>query len=206
MSEQAELHAGILLGGKSTRMGQPKHTLRLGDRSFVEIIHAAVAPFTRRVVALGRPSVPFDHAIDVIPDAEGVKGPLAGILAALRSAPEADWLIVACDMPFITTDAIAWIDSFRPQSCAAIIPRDQDGIAQPLLAIYRPSIVEDIMDLIAAEHAAPRSLAKKEGVLTPLVPEPLAQSWRNVNTPESYDSARRVGEASSRTVLRPGEL
>mgnify|MGYP001581247924 CR=1 FL=1 len=34
-----------------------------------------------------------------IDDVTGVGGPLAGILAALRWRPDANWIIAACDLP-----------------------------------------------------------------------------------------------------------
>lgn len=198
--EPNNLYVGILLGGQSTRMGAPKHGLKINDRSFFEIIQTTAAPFAAGVFALGPPLA----GVSAIPDVEGARGPLAGILAALRHPPEADWLIVACDMPFVSPAAIEWLLSFRG-SAAAVIPLSPGGRVEPLFALYSPAIRTEVEELIRTPNAAPRLLAQKEGVLTPQIPEPLVPAWRNINTPLAYDSARRVGEASSRTVPRSGE-
>ncbi|MBZ0089284.1 MAG: NTP transferase domain-containing protein, partial [Thermoanaerobaculia bacterium] len=41
----------------------------------------------------------------VVPDVPGVPGPLAGMLAALRTHPDVAWVLVACDLPLVDVAA-----------------------------------------------------------------------------------------------------
>ncbi|NDC01011.1 MAG: hypothetical protein EBZ83_06295, partial [Verrucomicrobia bacterium] len=43
----------------------------------------------------------------VIRDSDEAQGPLAGILGAFREAPLAAWLILACDLPFVSEALLA---------------------------------------------------------------------------------------------------
>ena len=79
------LCAGILFGGRSRRMGQPKHLLRMRGTTWLEHIVATVSPFVEQVVLLGGGEVPSSlRALPVLPDVPDRSGPLAGMLSAMR--------------------------------------------------------------------------------------------------------------------------
>jgi len=104
------IHGGILIGGGSTRMGRPKHLLEHNGRSFVESVADTVGERLADRVLLGSGSVPDTLAgLGRIPDPPGVIGPIAGLLAALRWAPGSAWLVVACDQPLVTPEALDWL-------------------------------------------------------------------------------------------------
>ncbi len=186
------VYAGILIGGRASRMGRPKHLIARRGRTWLEEIVAAVSPGGDRVVLLGRASVPPSlRELPLLPDAPGVEGPLAGILAAMRWNPTASWLIAACDMPFVTPAAVRWLLSTRRPGAWATLPRltESSGV-EPLLAHYD----------FRARHLlepcrGPSELAHSNQCLTPLIPPRLAPAWRNINTPAelaaSADSPRR---------------
>jgi len=181
----------ILIGGASRRMGRPKHLLRKGGTTWLERTADALAPVADRVVVAGGGTLPA-AMVDVtrLPDVPGIDGPLAGILACMRWAPWVTWLVTACDLPGLTTEALAWLLSMRRPGVWATQPRRfADGPPEPLLAHYdfrARTILEVLAD---AGRLAPSAAAGHAKVVTPPVPARLADAWAGVNT--SAAPARR---------------
>ncbi|HXT50045.1 MAG TPA: NTP transferase domain-containing protein, partial [Thermoanaerobaculia bacterium] len=115
-------------------------------------------------------------------DAPGVRGPLAGILAARRWDP-VTWLIASCDLPRLRAEAVEWLLAQRRPGCWAVLPR-AGGVVQPLLAIYEPQALP-LLETLAVEGApGPSRLEGHAHVATPEPPPEIADCWRGVNTPE----------------------
>ena len=98
-------------------------------------------------------------------------------------APEAWWVISACDLPLLRPEAIAWLLESRTPGALAVLPVHPDHGIQPTLALYGPGIDPLLMNL-----DAPKCLGGKPGVLTPQIPERLAACWTNVNDPGALDA------------------
>jgi len=182
------VYGGVLIGGRSRRMGRPKHLLRGADgRTWVERTAALVGGAAERVVLLGGGEVPASLAgLARLPDAPGLEGPLAGLVAAMRWAPWASWLVAACDLPRLSGEALAWLRATRRPGVWATLPRPSggDGV-EPLLAHY-DFRAAGLLEALAAEgRLAPSLLAGHAKVITPAPPDALAEAWTNVNTPAS---------------------
>jgi len=179
------LYAGILIGGKSSRMGQPKQLLNLGGGTCVEHLVATVRPFVQETVLLGRGPVPESLASTVrLPDVPDQQGPLAGMRAAVRWQPEASWLFLACDLPLVHARAIEWLLAHRAPGVWAVLPRQTPGgRVEPLFAYY------DVRARRLLESCQqPRAVAEHEKTLTPVLPPTLAAAWTNVNTPADLNA------------------
>lgn len=182
------VYAGLLVGGTSRRMGKPKQLLAYEGVTFVERVRAAVSPHVSRTVLLGDGSVP-QSCSDLlrISDVPESRGPLAGMLAALRWAPDVAWLMAACDLPLVSSEAVCWLLEQRSPGRWAVVPKNADGRPEPLLAVYEPPARRLLEDLVARGLHAPRHLADYQEVHLPSVPEHLAPAWRSVNTPRELD-------------------
>lgn len=175
------LYACILIGGKSTRMGRPKHLIRIDGLTLIERLEKTLRPFVRRVYISGAGRLP--HALrhlPRLPDPVGVRGPIAGLCAAFSEHPRSAWLLCACDMPTVQAAAIRWLVAARRCDAKAVIPRTDSNGDEPLLAIYEPSARNEV-ERLAATNAGPRQLAK-EHCRRPRVPQALVPSWANINT------------------------
>jgi len=182
------IYGGLLIGGGSIRMGRPKQMMEHRGRTFAEIVHDALAPHTGRVVLLGAGPVPAALAgLERLPDPPGLAGPLAGLVAALRWAPDAAWILAACDLPLAGPDAIGWLLHQRLPGVRAVLPSGPSGRAEPLLAVYEPNVRAMVGDLAARGVLAPRRLRGLPGVVSPAVPDHLAAAWRNVNSPRDLE-------------------
>lgn len=195
--------AGVLVGGASSRMGTPKQWLQIGGETLLARVATAVAAagplallggdVTRgpdgEGVAVARDSAPAASG-DLgpaatalrLPDAPGVRGPLAGILAALRWDP-ACWLVASCDLPRLRVAAVDWLLAERRPGRWAVLPR-VGGVVQPLLAVYEPQALP-LLEALAADGApSPSRLEGHAHVATPEPPPELVDCWRGVNTPQ----------------------
>jgi molybdopterin-guanine dinucleotide biosynthesis protein MobB len=174
---------GVLIGGASRRMGTPKHLLTLDGTTFLERVLAAVEPAVRGVVLLGAGEVTGARAgTPRVADAPGVEGPLAGILAAMRWAPNHAWLVAACDLPRVTADAVEWLLAQRAPGRWAVVPKTSGGV-EPLLALYEPQARLPLERVAALGQPAPRLLAEHPRAWVVSPPATLGHCWDNVNTP-----------------------
>lgn len=196
-----DLEAAILAGGKSRRMGRDKALLPFGGRTFVEAIAEALRPLVRRVRVVGRaPAPPLG---DTQPDLRPGLGPLSGIHAALATAEASRVLVVACDLPLVTTFFFRGLAEELSPELEAVVPCP-GGYPVAVCAIYRTSCVGNLEDrlnrgkLAAADFA--RSLNARfldDADLERL--DPSGRCLLNFNTPLDHDELRRILGAESKT-------
>lgn len=182
------LVGGILIGGKSRRMGAAKHLLQRGGRTQLERTAGLLAPLVEEVVVLGAGELPAGCPLRRLPDWKRLRGPLAGVRAGLAHAAPRGLLIVACDLPDLNAAALAWLIAARRG--AGVVPVTPDGRVQPLLAIYEADLIGALDCALAGAQGPPaRMMATLPDVTTLPVPEGLASAWGNANTPEDWRSA-----------------
>ena len=181
---------GVLIGGGSRRMGRPKHLIDTGDSTMVEKMVSALDPMVDGVALLGHGELPSAmRHLPRVPDADDCRGPLAGILAALRHSPDACWIIAACDMPLVEPAAIDWLLSERRTSTSMVLPHI-DGRIEPLLALYEPSALPLLEAAADAGELAPRQMVRHESVRCVEPPAGLRPCWFNANTPADLMSLK----------------
>jgi len=180
----------VLIGGKSSRLGQPKHLLGRLDRTWLDTAVDALRAVAKQVVIVGAGEVPERlRTLERLPDAPDTAGPLAGLLAAMRWAPWASWLVAACDMPHLSVEALHWLLATRTPGNWATVPRlAPDAPLEPLLAHY------DFRARSLLERQAARGdyriagIATCPKVSTPQVPAPLACAWHDVDTRDDLEA------------------
>ncbi|MDH3284312.1 MAG: molybdenum cofactor guanylyltransferase [Acidobacteriota bacterium] len=188
-ASRRRLMGGLLVGGSSERMGRPKALIQYRGSSFAERIAAALAPHVEEIRIIGEGEVaPALAGHARIADAPGTRGPIAGLLAALRSNRGASWLIAACDLPLVSAEAVGWLVAQRRADAWAVLPSLSPGTVEPLLALYEPEALALLEDLARTEKPAPSALAGSRHVVFPTPPRALAPAWRNVNTGEDLDA------------------
>jgi len=186
LQEETPLYGCVLIGGRSTRMGRPKHLLRRQGRTWLESAVHCLAPRVERLVLSGRGEVPGECAdLLRIPDIDGLGGPVAGILAVMRWQPLASWLVVACDQPDMSPAALDWLLAQRRPGIRAVCPDlHGDGRIEPLLAWYDYRCLPALEQMAARQRLRLTALARAVHAATPRVPPGLAACWRNINTPD----------------------
>ncbi|RJP22615.1 MAG: molybdopterin-guanine dinucleotide biosynthesis protein B [Candidatus Omnitrophota bacterium] len=185
----------VLIGGKSSRMGMPKHLLLHEDgSSWLERTMQMLSHVTPHIVIVGQGEIPEPVAGCIrLADAPDASGPMAGLLAAMRWNPRACWLVASCDLPLLTKDASDWLLSQRRPGCWAVLPRLRNrGNVEPLFAYYDFRARNLIESLAAQENYRLADLIVHAKVNTPSPPQRLESAWNNVNTPLEYNQAKTV--------------
>ena len=118
-----------------------------------------------------------------LPDIPDTAGPISGILAAMRWAPHASWLVAACDLPRLSLDALEWLLASRAPGVWATIPRlpESPGV-EPLLAHYDSRARALLEDLAAGGVLRPGKITDSPSVISPAPPENLIPAWQNINS------------------------
>lgn len=139
----------ILAGGLARRLGGGDKPLRLlAGRPLLAHVAGRLAPQVDRLIL----NANGDHrrfaafGLDIVPDGlPDNPGPLAGILACLEAAPEADWVItVPGDAPFLPTDLVARLIAAGPAIAAGA------GRRHPVIGAWRPAQARRLAALLAA--------------------------------------------------------
>jgi len=187
----APLYGLVLAGGRSSRMKQDKATLAYHGRTQLEWAMDLIAPFVDRAFVSVRPDQTRDPARAKFPqivDTQENLGPIAGIMAAQTQHPDAAWLVLACDLPFLdaaTLKHLVW--AREPDRVATAYRSSHDGLPEPLCAIYEPASRAAILAHVESGKNCPRKfLIRSEAHL---IEEPNPRALDNVNTPEEYGSA-----------------
>lgn len=133
----------ILAGGRSSRFGETdKSLLRIGNKTMVECIIDNLSGIVDEIIivvseveqgkkvtsTIGRVNIAYDSIVGF--------GPIAGILAGMKSAKSEYVATVACDMPFVDPDVVELLFSLAEGHDGAV-PKWSDGNFEPLHAVYR---------------------------------------------------------------------
>ncbi|MBS0379863.1 MAG: NTP transferase domain-containing protein [Proteobacteria bacterium] len=186
------LYGLVLAGGRSSRMGADKAALAYQGRSQLERTMELIAPHVARAfvsVRRGQASDPLRARYAQIEDRQEELGPLAGILAAQETHPQAAWLVLACDLPRLDAATLAHLVAARdPAQPATAYRSSHDGLPEPLCAIYEPASHAALAQFAASGRNCPRKFLI--GARVPLVEEPHPHALDNVNTPADYAAAQ----------------
>jgi molybdopterin-guanine dinucleotide biosynthesis protein A len=181
----------VLAGGASTRMQRDKATLMYHGRTQLAWAHELLAKFCAATFVSVRPdqrNEPSRAAFPQIVDRQPGLGPLAGISAALSEHPKAAWLVVACDLPFLTESTLRHLIEHRDSGRMATAYRSHhDGLPEPLCAIWEPSASAAVLAHLAAGKQCPRKLLINADCK--LIDLADANALDNVNTIEELEAA-----------------
>lgn len=128
----------ILIGGKSSRMGEDKFSLCLNGKTFLEIATETLKEFGEVAVVVSEETAKIEN-FSTVKDIYKNRGALSGIHSALTNS-KSDWtIILACDYPFVTIELIEFLTNSAENEIDfdAFAPIQADGKIQPLCAVYK---------------------------------------------------------------------
>ena len=133
----------MLTGGRSTRMGRDKAIVEVDGRALATIAADALRDAgATDVVAVGGDRVALEAlGLRVLDDLSPGAGPLGGIVTALDAASEDVVVVLACDLPWVTPEAVvAVVDGLGTSNVAVPVVA---GRPQQLLGAWRRSTALD---------------------------------------------------------------
>jgi molybdopterin-guanine dinucleotide biosynthesis protein A len=185
------LYGLVLAGGASKRMQRDKATLEYRGRPQLECAYELLARYCERAfvsVRLDQVRDPlrakFPQVVDTLHDV----GPIAGLAAAQETHAQVAWLVLACDLPFVSSAAIEHLIAARDGVIPVAYRSAHDGLPEPLCAIYEPGSHRAVTEAIASGKFCPRKLLIRLGAPLLALPDPVALD--NVNTPDEFAKAR----------------
>lgn len=147
--------AALMVGGLSQRMGQDKALLQLSNG--VDLLHWQAdilrATGCSRLLISHRSDKSYvvDQAVLVSDQVQDI-GPIAGLQACLTECAEPLLLVLAIDMPEMTSEFLMQLVR-QSNSDTGIVPHTPKGL-EPLAAVYPKKILTELNKYIAAgEHS-----------------------------------------------------
>ncbi len=206
------LYGLVLAGGESRRMKRDKSLLSLQGKTLTELAHGKLEALCQKTFVSVSPQqmaaglhANFQRIPDTRLSTPGI-GAMGGILAAQEAYPDAAWLVLACDMPFVNTRLLDGLIMARNTSAKATLYRlqvpaqnfqhdkgsapitDKKRGLQPLCCIYEPAIH------LLLSHAACRGNYSLRAVLEDAIPSVIDTSdelaFSNLNNPVDLAQAR----------------
>jgi molybdenum cofactor guanylyltransferase len=204
MARNASIYGLVLAGGASTRMLRDKAALSYHGKPQLQWSWELLDQLCQRTFI----SVRADQANDpvraelpqIVDQLEG-RGPIAGIAAAQAAHPDVAWLVLACDLPYLSRATVAYLLANRdPSRLATAFRSSHDGLPEPLCAIYEPASRTAISAYVQAGKHCPRKFLIQSDVK---LLDQLDRRWLdNANTPDEYRAATGTSPGQSATTKR----
>jgi molybdopterin-guanine dinucleotide biosynthesis protein A len=180
----APLNGLVLAGGKSTRMQADKGSIAYHGMTQRAYMFEMLSHFCGHVYLSDNSKTGFESIEDTF---TGL-GPFGGILSAMQSNPDAAWLTVACDLPYLTADTLDYLVKHRNSSKLATAFLDSDNqFPEPLVTIWEPRAYPVMLQFLAQGYSCPRKVLINTDI--ELLTAPDVSEFRNVNSPEERDAA-----------------
>jgi molybdopterin-guanine dinucleotide biosynthesis protein MobB len=185
------LNGLVLGGGKSTRMERDKAAIEYHGVPQVRYAHGLLSGFCDRVFVSNREdqaSDPVFDGLDQIHDRFLDFGPMGGMLTAFHTHPEAAWLVLGCDLPFVDETTLRELITRRdPLKTATCYVSAHDGLPEPLCALYEPAYRLRLHQFLADGRDCPRKALINSRAQRLTLHDPRALD--NINYPGEYESA-----------------
>jgi molybdopterin-guanine dinucleotide biosynthesis protein A len=186
-----EVYGLILAGGSSTRMRRDKAALAYGGKSQLDRAFALASRHLTKVFVSVRASQTADPTRaqhPMIVDSIQGEGPIVGIRSALAAHPHIAWMVLACDLPFLSDTALVQLLNERDAAGLATAYRSTfDGLPEPLCAIWEPPAAVALASYQEAGGRCPRKFLIQHAAR--LLDPQDARALDNINTPEEYAEA-----------------
>ncbi|MDG2253784.1 MAG: molybdenum cofactor guanylyltransferase [Opitutaceae bacterium] len=184
----------VLSGGRSRRLGRDKAQLSFHDgTNQLDYMLSLLDTFCENLAISCRSSQIEDRAsrfdAALIYDAEGIVGPVAGVLAGLKYAGGGAVLTVACDMPLLDPASLLKLLSLRNPEKLATCFIARDGKPEPMCAVYEAACLPALEEWVAKGDFSLRRFLEKSGVERITLKE--SQLLASVNTFDDVEAVRK---------------
>ena len=165
----ADVTGFVLVGGKSSRMGEDKALLSFEGSLFLEVALKRVRDICAKAYLVGSRER-YGRFGEVVEDRFKDCGPLGGIHAALTASTDDLNLVVAVDTPLLQSRVLEYLIGRARQSSALVTVSRSGDRLQPLGAVYRRKFAE------LAEGALKAGRGKIEALFSPAIIEAVEET------------------------------
>ena len=186
----------LLMGGKSSRMGQDKAQLLLGGQPIWKKIAQELSACGR--VYLSVSQTRDEKALegypiirDVVPDC----GVMGGLYSAFQAIEEDLLFACACDMPFVNRRFVQWMrnrfyeEYQKGRQWDGIVVCGDDGKTHATAALYHRRLQGKLEENVRKKRLRMHTFVREEANILLMHMEEVAsfsRCFQNINTPEDY--------------------
>lgn len=201
--DRERISGAIVAGGENARFGgQPKGLCSVAGIRIIDRVRAALEPVVHDValVANAPDADSWLRGIRAFRDQGTERGSLVGLRTAVTRA-EGPVIVVAWDMPFVTSELFSLLISRLKPGTDAVIPDGPRG-PEPTCALYTPScllVIDSALerhDLRLSSLASRLPGAVRLGVSEVSTVGDPTRLFFNVNTPADLELAERMARAA----------
>lgn len=186
------LYGLVLTGGKSTRMKRDKALIPYRGKPHAQFIYEILARFCKNVYLsaskdqwLGTPLA----QMSTIEDLPGSRGPIAGILSAFATHPDANWFVVACDLVHFNAETVEnLLANYDPHAIATCYRNRLKGFPEPLCTLYTPKALSVFSDAKSRDITCPVKILSQSSCH--VIDQGESVDLLNVNMAEEYEEVR----------------
>lgn len=179
----------VLAGGLSSRFGSPKAFAEWQGRPFYEWSLEALSPFCEECIIVTRPELVerYPAGLRVTTDIESFAGhgPIAGILSGMEELCAKSYIVLPCDMPFMTVDVIGRLLEYHSSGVTAVV---LDGKLHPLVSVWDGAAAKDLREALQNGKRRVMDVQEKHGVRwiegELLTEDDAHRIFMNANTPD----------------------
>lgn len=194
--ERSRINGLVLAGGKSIRMGSDKGLTEWHGKPQRYYIADLLSEFCNEVYISCREEQVKElvaAGYRPLPDATTYanNGPTGGILTAMEHKLDTAWLVIACDLPLLDKETIAYLVTNRnTKAIATTFESPFDGLPEPLITIWEPAAYTILLHKLQEGFKCPRKVLinNPATILKPPYPDALL----NANTPEDADKVNQI--------------
>ena len=156
----------VLSGGKSTRMGKDKSLIAYHEgKPQRQYVFDLLSDCCENVFTSCRKEQEIPKPLNPLPDRYDFGGPINGILSAFALHPDKAWLVVAVDMPNITSQTLLTLLSQRdPNRLATCFLHPLENAPEPLLTLWEPAAFPLLLENAREGNISPRSCLRSSEV------------------------------------------
>lgn len=167
-------------------MGFPKHELRIGNHTIVELLAIKLTPLFNEILVVGQLPQNAPENLRWVEDEFPLQSPLVGIYSGLKKARNDLCFAIGCDMPFVIPAVVDLI--LKNSNNVDVAVPVVGGFFEPLCASYRKSALGPIERAIREERLKISSIYKKLQIATISEKQirrldPHLKSFTNLNAP-----------------------
>ena len=186
----------LLMGGKSSRMGQDKAQLLLGGQPFWKKIAQELSACGRLYLSVSQTCDEkalegYPMIRDVVPDC----GVMGGLYSAFQAIEEDLLFACACDMPFLNRRFIRWMlnrweeEVQKGRQWDGIVVCGDDGKTHTTAALYHRRLQGKLEENVRKKRLRMHTFVREEAniLLLPMGEvTSFSRCFQNINTPEDY--------------------
>lgn len=198
-----QLTVVVQAGGQSQRMGENKALLLFLGVPLVKRVVERVRPIAVELLVTTNQPEAFEFLqLPLVADTYPGSGALVGLHTALAAASQPYVAVVACDMPFVNPELLAYqLEILVTERVDLVIPQTEQGY-EPFHTVYRretclPAVTSALDGGLKRMISWYPQVKVRELKMDELQRfDPDGRAFLNVNTPEEFREAEKTAQTS----------